>query len=264
MEDTDRLSKRLLRCARDDDLGIAKRLMHNRSPEERTAIACKRVGRVRTALCDAARFSSVKFVEFLLDECGADIEQRAIFTNGSLLVRRSISRMLADDKSVVSEVANAFEVAPLWYAALVGRLDVVKTLVRHGADVNALCGCGHYRSTPVFEACSRSELDVVQRLIGSGADIQRLCGFDRTCLMISKKNASVCDLLIRRGAALDAATEVGGHTALHVAAEADCRDTVRLLLERGGDATPARPFRSRRLPAGRGQTASRDAAAAHR
>ena len=50
----------------------------------------------------------------------------------------------------VPDEGVSHSVTPLWAAAVSGRLAVVKTLLRHGADVDAVSDSG---STPVRSAC---------------------------------------------------------------------------------------------------------------
>ena len=63
-----------------------------------------------------------------------------------------------------------------------GHLNVVKTLVRAGADVNHATLT---QSTPLRAACFDGRLDVVTYLVEHGADIHRLNKYDNSCLMIA-------------------------------------------------------------------------------
>lgn len=130
-------------------------------------------------------------------------------------------------------------VTPLWCAAVAGRLEVVRSLVGRGADVNALCGGSDYRSTPVYEVCSatRPNVDVVKCLLENGADVHRPYGLDRTCLMASVGHAGLCDVLLRHGASVSTATARDGCTALHLAVRENRLETVRVLLRHGCDSS---------------------------
>ena len=61
-------------------------------------------------------------VEYMLSTCDADIEQRGLYE--------------------VLEEGISHHVTPLWCAAVSGRLNVVKVLIRYGADVNAVSDSG--------------------------------------------------------------------------------------------------------------------------
>lgn len=83
----------------------------------------------------ACKRGHVEIVEYLITVCNADIEQRGMYE-------------VPDDRSV-------HYVTPLWCAAVAGKLPVLKCLVSHGADVNAMSDTG---STPVRSACFMTHL----------------------------------------------------------------------------------------------------------
>lgn len=63
-----------------------------------------------------------------------------------------------------------------------GHLNVVKTLVKAGADVNHAT---HTMSTPLRAACFEGRLDIVQYLYDHGADIHKANIFNNSCLMLA-------------------------------------------------------------------------------
>lgn len=63
-----------------------------------------------------------------------------------------------------------------------GHLNVVKTLVRAGADVNHATLT---QSTPLRAACFDGRLDIVTYLVEHGADIHKLNKYNNSCLMIA-------------------------------------------------------------------------------
>jgi len=70
------LSDKLMECARRKQLDKAMGLVKSLSLEERKAIASRPDKDGRTVLCTAVKvFGNVEFVKFLVDECGADVEQ---------------------------------------------------------------------------------------------------------------------------------------------------------------------------------------------
>lgn len=83
----------------------------------------------------ACKRGHVEIVEYLITVCHADIEQRGIYE-------------VPDDRSVHC-------VTPLWCAAVSGKLRVIKCLITHGAEVNAVSDSG---STPVRSACFMTHL----------------------------------------------------------------------------------------------------------
>jgi Fem-1 family protein b len=70
----------------------------------------------------------------------------------------------------------------LWCAACAGHLNVVKTLVKAGADVNHPTKSN---STPLRAACFDGRLDIVKYLTYHRADINIANKYNNTCLMIA-------------------------------------------------------------------------------
>lgn len=83
----------------------------------------------------ACKRGNVEIVEYLITICGADIEQRGKYE-------------VLDERSVHC-------VTPLWCAAVSGKLPVIKCLISHGAEINAVSDSG---STPVRSACFMTHL----------------------------------------------------------------------------------------------------------
>lgn len=97
----------------------------------------------------ACKRGNLEIVEYLIETCGADVEQKGTYE-------------VVDEKT-------CHRVTPLWCAAVCGRLNIVKCLVKHGANVNAVSDTG---STPVRSACFMTHFDVVHYLVEhAGADI---------------------------------------------------------------------------------------------
>ena len=96
----------------------------------------------------ACKKDSVQILEYMMNECSAPFDHKA-WINFQMDYARHYA-------------------TPLWYAAVAGKLNVIKCLVQHGADVNSVSNTG---STPVRSACFLRHLDVVLYLIESGADI---------------------------------------------------------------------------------------------
>lgn len=73
---------------------------------------------------------NLEIAEFLISECTADIEQRGLFEN--------------------PEDSTVHHVTPLWCAAVLSKLPIVRYLVHTGADINAVSDSG---STSVRSSC---------------------------------------------------------------------------------------------------------------
>jgi len=210
-EDIERLSAELMKCVRNDQLVRAKLLVKNLSQEERATISRQTNEDGCSPLFVAAHLGRISFVNFLLDECQADIEQRGTYE-------------VAEDRS-------RHQVTPLWCAAVADKLEVVRTLIRHGAEVNALSDT---QSTPVRSACYMTNIDIVRYLIEKGADIHRPNINGGTCLINSVQSVELCRFLIEQGASVNS-VDNSGNLALHYAIREGRFDAVRLLLQHGSD-----------------------------
>lgn len=149
--------------------------------------------------------------EFLVNTCGADIEQRGMFEN-------------PEDQSV-------HYVSPLWCAAVSGKSVVVKYLVRVGANINALSDSG---STPVRSSCFMTNMKIVQYLVEHGAEIKIANYNGGTCLINSVQSVELCAYLISKGADVNA-KDIQNKTALHYAIQEHRLETTKLLLDNGAD-----------------------------
>lgn len=150
-------------------------------------------------------------VEFLVTVCGVNIEGRETYE--------------------VSEDRTIHFVTPLWCAAISNRLNVVKCLVRLGANINAVSDTG---STPVRSACFMSNIAVVKFLVENGADIRKCNQNAGTCLINSVQSVELCQYLILRGVDVNA-QDIQGKSALHYAVQENLLDTVQLLIDQGAD-----------------------------
>jgi len=218
VEDIERLSADLLKCVRNDQLVRAKLLIKNLSHEERMAVSRGTNEDDCSSLFIAAHLGRISFVNFLLEECYADIEQRGTYE-------------VAEDRS-------RHQVTPLWCAAVADKLEVVRTLIRHGAEVNALSDT---QSTPVRSACYMTNIDIVRCLVEHGADIHRPNINGGTCLINSVQSVELCQFLIDQGALVNA-VDNSGNLALHYAIREGRFDAVRLLLKHGSDSSICNDF----------------------
>ncbi|KAG8269251.1 hypothetical protein J6590_004547 [Homalodisca vitripennis] len=180
------------------------------SKEHRKEIVC-RLKDGCAPLFIACKRGHLEIVEYLINTCDADIEQRGLYE-------------VPDDRSVHS-------VTPLWCAAVSGKLPVIRCLVEHGADVNAVSDTG---STPVRSACFMTHLNIVSYLVECGADILKANYNGGTCLINSVQSVQLCQYLLQNGAYVNA-RDIQNKTALHYAIQEHRFETTKLLLDHGAD-----------------------------
>lgn len=180
------------------------------SREERREIV-SRVKEGCAPLFVACKKGNVEIVEYLIEHCDADVEQRGMYE-------------VPDDRSI-------HFVTPLWCASVAGKQSVVKCLVEHGANVNSVSDTG---STPVRSACFMTHYEIVMYLVENNADILKPNYNGGTCLINSVQSVPLCDFLIQHGADVNA-QDIQFKTALHYAIQEHRFETTKLLLDNGAD-----------------------------
>lgn len=131
----------------------------------------------------------------------------------------------------MSEDRSKHEVTPLWCAAVANKLEVVKTLVDHGAEVNSPSDTD---STPVRSACYMTNVAVIKYLVHHGADIHKPNCNGGTCLINAVQDADLCKFLIDHGADVNT-SDNSGNLALHYAIREGMVDTVKVMLKHNSD-----------------------------
>lgn len=159
----------------------------------------------------ACKKGQIDIVEYLVNNCKADVEQKGIYE-------------VPDDRSTHA-------VTPLWCAAVSGKLSIIKFLLAKGADINAVSDTG---STPVRSACFMTHLEIVQYLVENGADINRPNFNGGTCLINSVQSVELCHFLLKHGADVNA-KDIQSKTALHYAIQEHRLETSNLLIEYGAN-----------------------------
>ena len=136
--------------------------------------------------------------------------------------------MLAFVLGVAGVAAAQTEKPSLSDAVLYGRTDVVRQLIRDGADVDEMDATG---MTPLMVAASQGETAIARLLIAAKADVNAASEDGTTALMraASANRVETLKLLLASGARVEAKTN-GGMTALMVAAFGGYADAVTVLL----------------------------------
>ena len=127
-------------------------------------------------------------------------------------------------------------------AAMAGDREVVRSLLKQGADVNAAQGDG---TTPLHWAARRGDVELAQMLIYAGANVRattRLGGWTPLLMAAQLGHAKMIETLLNAGSDLKTTTAFGA-TPLMLASAAGNPDAVRLLLSKGGDVNAAESVR---------------------
>lgn len=90
--------------------------------------------------------------------------------------------ILTSEQTEVSVVK--FEVSPLCKAVAIGNIEVVKTLIKEGADVNAKSN----GMRPIHYAAKYNRVELIKVLVTAGADVHSTCDLGYTALGHAKKS----------------------------------------------------------------------------
>jgi ankyrin repeat protein len=115
---------------------------------------------------------------------------------------------------------------PLIIAGYRNQIEVVKLLLKHKADINALSGEG----TVLMGTCYKGNLDLAKLLLKHGADVNSPNELGTTPLMyaILGQNIDLIKLLLDNGAKKDV-VERSGKTANDYATQSDNQEIIELL-----------------------------------
>ncbi|XP_033211455.1 protein fem-1 homolog B isoform X2 [Belonocnema kinseyi] len=208
------LMNRVYYAARDGMAITLFALLNEKTPEQINCLINQKVlqedGQRCTPLIVASRFGHDRVVKMLLDKFKPELEEEGTVKFDGYVI----------------EGASA-----LWCAAGAGHLNVVKTLVKAGANVNHPTKTN---STPLRAACFDGRLDIVKYLTDHRANIHTANKYNNTCLMIAayKGHLDVVSFLLENGANPNESAHCGA-TALHFASECGHCKIVSELLKHG-------------------------------
>ena len=164
--------------------------------EKRKRIVSRR-GREPSLLYFAVKQNQIATVKYLLDECGASVE----------------------------------DACPCLSMAAYNKChELVKLLLNKGIDINSV---GLEQRSALYYACYNGDMSLVEYLVLNGADVNIIDAEGNTPLMASVKYPDICTVLILMGAETDAINHQG-KTALMLAVEDEsAHDSVYNIVELG-------------------------------
>ena len=120
-----------------------------------------------------------------------------------------------------------------------GNEEIVRLLLRRGADVDLGGGRNDIGFVPLAQACGSGHISIAQDLINYGADINATDSFTGTVLAAAcyTGQEAIARFLIQKGADIEAAGEKSFRTALMAACSRGHESIVRLLLDSRAEAS---------------------------
>jgi ankyrin repeat protein len=186
----------------------------------------------RQPIHHAALFGKIKAIEFLIEN-GADVNAKGILGASTLHLAASGGQVetckFLIKKGVPVDVKNTNNDTPLHFAAKTGQAKVIKYLISKGADVNAL---GDFNHPPLYVAAGKGHLDACKILLEKGTSKENINSSFFWAAMAGEDE--VCSYFISKGVDVNFQNIIG-LTALHVAAQDNRIDVVKLLVKKGAD-----------------------------
>ncbi|MFB0566615.1 MAG: ankyrin repeat domain-containing protein [Candidatus Aminicenantaceae bacterium] len=194
-----------------------------------------------TPLLTALAFKKTDTAKFLLSK-GADVKIKNAQDEPAIIValRHGLNELVAQILDKGQDVNERFRgnFTTLLMATITGDKEVVKLLLDRGADVNVVAQEGDMTITPMYAAIFLGHKDVVDLLLSREVDKEfREKPTGRTLLHIAtlKGVRDIVGLLINAGYDVNA-TDNGGKTPLHYAAQHGHKKITELLIQNGARA----------------------------
>ena len=183
-----------------------------------------------TPLHWAARYGQKQIVELLINR-GAKVNAKD--NSGST----PLDRATQGSHTAIAELlrAQGANTGTIHVVARNGYLAGVQAYLDAGVDINARDENG---STPLHWAALEGHKDIVELLINRGAEVNatsEIGGWTPLHMAASKNHIQVVSFLIKKGADEDAKAIIGGWTPLHWAALEGHKDIVELLIKLGAN-----------------------------
>ena len=135
----------------------------------------------------------------LLRDNGADYE----FTAAVALDDLEFVESELDNKPELAGQLNGARRSPLYYASIRGQIEMVRLLLKHGADPNLPEHCAA-NGKALFEASARNDIEMMELLIKHGAHADAYVDSSGNCLSIAQQGGEreqeATDLLKKHGA----------------------------------------------------------------
>ncbi|KAF3911404.1 Ankyrin-1 [Dactylellina cionopaga] len=144
----------------------------------------------------------------------------------------AVSTLLKHTPTAVDTTAGTNHWTPLHFAAYYNQPSILRILLSQGASTSSRESKNGF--SPLHKAAERGNIDIIKDLLAHCADIEALTDAGSTPLLVAVKfgHKEVIELLISRGADMDCCNHTG-QTAAHIAADKGHKEILKLLYEKG-------------------------------
>jgi ankyrin repeat protein len=218
-----------------------KAAIQSRDTERVRALLREDPGLARQRFADGGRPALLAIYYSVPDALAALVERGAeldAFEAAAAGDTGRVHALLVSDASVVGRRSHDGW-TPLHLAAHFGRVDAMRLLVEHGADVHAL-SANAMANTPLHAAAAGGHAPAVAELLDRGADpnARQHGGYTALHSAAQSGRTDLARLLLDRGARVDLSSD-DGKTPLALAEEKSRHDVAALLRERGAAGAPS-------------------------
>lgn len=201
---------------------------------EKGAKFCSTNGNGVTPLIAAVMGQNTELVAFLLNTHNLKVNQYSSKRKSPLYYAAKIGsldvvKLLIEKKASVN-IPDEEERTPFYWASQNGFYGIVEYLINSGANVNQ---CNRKGKSPLYCASKRGRLNIVKLLLKNGADINQSTLNNKSSLYraVKRGHFKICEVLIKNGANVNK-TDCEGSTPLYWAAKREHIDILNLLLEK--------------------------------
>lgn len=187
-----------------------------------------------TPLIAAVMGQNTELVAFFLNTHNLKANQYSSKRKSPLYYAAKIGSLdivkLLIDKNAFVNTPDEEERTPLYWASWNGFYGIVEYLINSGANVNQ---CNRKRKSPLYCASKRGCLNIVKLLLNNGAEINKSTLNNKSSLYraVKRGHFKICEVLIKNGANVNK-TDCEGSTPLYWAAKREHIDILNILLEK--------------------------------
>lgn len=191
--------------------------------------------KLKVDVMDVNAMIPVESIPYFRKVCGKDKYVSALFYHVCMNNEGICMEMLSDDVVDVEKGSDVESMSPLYAAVELGRLSLVKLLLRKGANVKFML---NGETSLIYIACKQGHLQILKELVSavnerSFISISKKNGMTPLHVAAQNGNISVCEYLLENKFVSVSAVSDSGSSALHLATYQKRESVIECLLRFG-------------------------------